>query len=367
MSKPTKSLADRLFPVEDDDISSEILDIKPEQRRLNTETYDFTISTIHNYLKNKSMVIPEFQRAFVWNRAQASRLIESLIIQCPIPVIYLSQGSDETLSVIDGNQRLTSIKLYLEDEFALQGLTAYPELEGNKFSDLDSRFQKHILNRTLRCIVILKTTHPQIKFDVFERLNTGSVKLNPQELRHGIYYGPLIEAIEKLAQDRVWIDLTSMHKDKRMRSEELILRFFALYENFQEYKKPFVTYLNQFCETHRNTSKEQLSNWKGVFEQSIDSINKIYGDIAFKVYDADIKAKKTFNAALFDAQMVSFARLTNKERLALVTKKEQVITATTKLLSDEKFISSVIAHTSDEGFVKYRINRFSDTIKSLLK
>jgi uncharacterized protein with ParB-like and HNH nuclease domain len=101
MIKPVKSLADRLFPIEADDASTEILDISPEQRRLNTETYDFTISTVHGYLINKSMMIPEFQRSFVWNRAQASRLIESLIIQCPIPVIYLSQSSDETLNVID--------------------------------------------------------------------------------------------------------------------------------------------------------------------------------------------------------------------------------------------------------------------------
>lgn len=365
MNKPIKSLADRLFPVEEDETSTEILDIKPEQRRLNTETYDFTISTMHNYLKTGGMVIPEFQRSFVWNRAQASRLIESLIIQCPIPVIYLSQSSQETLSVIDGNQRLTSIKLYLEDEFALQGLTAYPELEGNKFSDLDPRFQKHILNRTLRCIVILKSTHPQIKFDVFERLNTGSVKLNPQELRHGIYHGPLVTFIEKLAEDRIWMDLTSMHKDKRMRSEELILRFISLYEDFEAYKKPFVTYLNQFCDTHRSTSKGQLSNWKDAFEQSVDAINRIYGNLAFKVYDVDAKVKKTFNAALFDAQMVSFARLSSKGRQALVAKRDVVVAATTILLSDEKFRDSVVAHTSDEGFVKYRINAFTNMLKAL--
>jgi len=366
MSKVIKSLADRLFPIELDDTTTEILDIKPEQRRLNTETYDFTISTIRDYLENGGMLIPEFQRGFVWNRAQASRLIESLIIQCPIPVIYLSQGSDEVLSVIDGNQRLTSIKLYLENEFPLQGLTAYPELEGNKFNDLDPRFQKHILNRTLRCIVILKSTHPQIKFDVFERLNTGSVKLNPQELRHGIYYGSLMKFVEKLAHDRTWIELTSMHKDKRMRSEELILRFISLHENYMQYKKPFVTYLNQFCDTHRNTSDSQLSNWKGAFEQSIDAITRIYGDLAFKVYDDDIKSKKVFNAALFDAQMVAFSRINNKARQILVSKRDEVIEATTKLLNDEKFRDSVIAHTSDEGFVKYRISRFIDMIKSLI-
>jgi uncharacterized protein with ParB-like and HNH nuclease domain len=363
MIKPVKSLADRLFPIEADDSNIEILDISPEQRRLNTETYDFTISTVHDYLVNKGMVIPEFQRSFVWNRAQASRLIESLIIQCPIPVIYLSQSSDETLNVIDGNQRLTSIKLYLEDNYALQGLTAYPELEGSKFSELDPRFQKHILNRTLRCIVILKSTHPQIKFDVFERLNTGSVKLNPQELRHGIYYGSLIESLEKLSQDRNWLSLTSLHKDKRMKGEELILRFMALYQDYENYRKPFVSFLNSFCDKNRNVDKNTLQGWEEVFLSSIDTLYKIYGDLAFKVYDDDHKARKPFNAALFDAQLVSIARLSDKMRTQIVTRKKDIVTATTKLLNDDRFKASITASTSDEAFVKYRIGRFSDMLK----
>jgi hypothetical protein len=158
--KPTKSLADKLFPVEPSANDLAVVDIPPEKRRLHTETYDFSITTINDYLKNGTLFVPDFQRAYVWNRAQASRLIESLIIQCPIPVIYLNQERDETLAVIDGNQRVTSIKLFMNDEFELQGLTAYPELEGNKFSDLDPRIKRHIQNRTLRCITILKGTHP---------------------------------------------------------------------------------------------------------------------------------------------------------------------------------------------------------------
>jgi uncharacterized protein with ParB-like and HNH nuclease domain len=365
MAKTPQSLADRLFPIEADDTSTEILDISPEQRRLNTETYDFTISTVHDYLIKKSMIIPEFQRSFVWNRAQASRLIESLIIQCPIPVIYLSQSSDESLNVIDGNQRLTSIKLYLEDEFALQGLTAYPELEGNRFSNLDPRFQKHILNRTLRCIVILKSTHPQIKFDVFERLNTGSVKLNPQELRHGIYHGALMEFIEELSQDRTWLELTGLHKDKRMKGEELVLRFISLYDNYEGYKKPFVSYLNQFSDKNRGADQTQLDGWKNVFLQSIDAINRIYGDSAFKMFDGDNKSRKPFNAALFDAELVSFARITSKVRKSLVAKSAKVVAATAELFGEERFRSSITAATSDDALVKYRINRFSDLLKSL--
>ena len=109
-------LADKLFPY----IKAEqvdILNIPAEERRLRTETYDFTVSTLVDYLRQGHITIPSFQRGYVWNKTQASRLIESLVINCPIPVIYLSQNSDESLSVIDGNQRINSIKLFLNNEY----------------------------------------------------------------------------------------------------------------------------------------------------------------------------------------------------------------------------------------------------------
>lgn len=105
----SRNLADKLYPnMTDEEISESILTIPPEQRRLHTETYDFSVSTIIEYLKSKKLVVPEYQRRYVWSTAQASRLVESLVIQCPIPVLYFNQEPDETLSVIDGNQRVTS-------------------------------------------------------------------------------------------------------------------------------------------------------------------------------------------------------------------------------------------------------------------
>jgi hypothetical protein len=100
--KQDQQLADILFPTDEQiELTESILDIPAEQRRLHTESYDFTVSTLVSYLKEKKLTIPEFQRRYVWSDAQASRLIESLIIQCPIPVIYLSQQKDESLAVID--------------------------------------------------------------------------------------------------------------------------------------------------------------------------------------------------------------------------------------------------------------------------
>lgn len=354
------SLADRLFPqMEESDF--EILNIPPEKRRLSTETYDFTVSTINEYIKTGHIVIPKFQRGYVWNRAQASRLIESLIIQCPIPVIFLSQNSDETLAVIDGNQRLNSMKLFLEDDFQLKGLTAYPELEGFYYSELDPRFQRHIINRTVRCIVILKDTHPQIKFDVFERLNTGSVKLNPQELRHGIYNGSLMEMIEKISADKIWQTLTGTKQNKRMKGDELILRFFALSENWRNYSKPMSGFLNNYSELYREPSKEKKDDLKESFQQTYKVCHKLFGDLAFKTFNKDFKQPK-FNAALYDAQMVA----AYEEGISLVkiqkNNRNTILNGVRDLIHKEEFAKYISSGTTDKKSVQERIRIFRNFI-----
>lgn len=360
----SKNLADRLFP-EIVEQENEILNIPPEQRKLNTETYDFTVSTINDYIKDNHIKIPKFQRGYVWNRSQASRLIESLIIQCPIPVVFLSQNTDETLSVIDGNQRLNSINLYLEEDFALQGLTAYPELDGFKFSELDPRFQRHIKNRTIRCIVILKDTHPQIKFDVFERLNTGSVKLNAQELRHGIHHGSLMNLLEKLRKNETWKEVSGYKNDKRMKSEELILRFFSLSEYWRTYQKPLSGFLSSYSERYQNADKDKIAELKGNFESTIQIANDLYGKLAFRTFDRELKNSK-FNAALFDAEMIAFFELDLTPKDIQTLKNKDVVKKTVKLFEDEKFLKQISQATTDKNAVLSRIRTFQTFLKNLL-
>lgn len=351
-----QDLADRLFPSESEDLHREsILSIKPEQRRLHTETYDFSVSTLLEYLKDKRIFIPEFQRRYVWSDSQASRLIESLIIQCPIPVIYLNQEPDESFSVIDGNQRLRSLDRFVQNIFSLKGLTAYPELEGNSFHQLDPRFQRHILNRTLRCIVILKDTHPQVKFDVFERLNTGSVKLTPQELRHGLYYGPLMELVAKLAKNKHWTNLFPMSPDRRMRAEEFIIRFLAFHYDLDSYEKPLSAFLNSFAGKNKTVTAERLAEYKTLFEEVTFLLHKVYGDYAFKVFDADRKVISSFNAALFDAEIIAVSRDLEKARSFTAAKRDVWLKKLPELFGDQEFSKSIGRATSDEKMVRGRI------------
>ena len=360
----SSKLADRLFPTIEE-LNLDILNIPPEKRRLNTETYDFTVSTLIDYLNNQHIIIPEFQRGYVWNRSQASRLIESLIINCPIPVIFLSQNPDETLAVIDGNQRLNSIKLFNADEFELRGLTAYPELEGYKFTELDPRFQRHIQNRTIRCIVILKDTHPQIKFDVFERLNTGSVKLNAHELRHGIHAGPLMDLLEKLGNNKLFRELTLNKTDKRMKTDELILRYLSFVENWRNYTKPLVLFLNNYSETNRNLETHRIGELESDFLSVLDKVNLALGKFSFKTYDKSSKNAK-FNAALYDAQIISFKELnpTNEKIQKLADK--NFVAKNQEFIESDPFNKYISSGTTDRNSVINRITEYKTFLRKLL-
>jgi hypothetical protein len=363
MDNKSTLLANRIFP-DNDEFEVEVLNIPAEKRKLITETYDFTVSTINDYINNEHIVIPNFQRGYVWNRTQASRLIESLIIQCPIPVVYLSQNGDETLSVIDGNQRLTSISLFLNNGFPLTGLSTYPELDGLTYSELDPRFQRHIINRTIRCIAILKETHPQIKFDVFERLNTGSVRLNPQELRHGIYNGTLMTKIEELGKASLFKKLTSTANDNRMKGDELVLRYFTLVTRYEEYVKPMSVFLNKYAEDNRFMPANEVELLSNNFTSNLNKCHFLYGDFAFKTFDENRKRLKA-NTALYEAQMLSMNTVNPTLEQIEAVNKATVIDRLEDLLGTTNFYDTITKATTDKNVITKRINLYTEFLQTL--
>jgi hypothetical protein len=318
-------------------------------------------------LESGAIRVPEYQRKYIWSGSKPSRLIESLVIQCPIPVIYLHRAHDETLEVIDGNQRFTSIHRFLKDEYSLKGLTAFPELSGLLFSQLEQRIQRHILNRTLRCIIIEKETHPQIKFDVFERLNSGSMPLSAQELRNGIYHGPFMKRLQKIASKKSFAKLTGLANDQRMKREELVLRFFALSEGWEAYEKPLGTFLNRFSEENKAAADSRIDELANSFDRVVTIAEDMFGDTAFRLEasSTDGKAVKKFNAAYFDAVTVGIHEW-QKTFNGNITKafKASAVRKIEKLVTSEGFLKLVLRATSDEAAVKGRIRSFSEALKS---
>lgn len=354
----SKALADVLFPEAEDQqaFAEGILSIPPEQRKLHTETYDFTVDTMVEKIQDGSVFVPDFQRRYVWSDGQASRLIESLIIQCPIPVVYLNQESDERLSVIDGNQRLTSIKRFMANEFALKALTAYPELVGSRMHQLDSRIQRHIKNRTLRCIVILKDTHPQVKFDVFERLNTGAVKLTPQELRHGLYFGDLMHLATEASKSADFTSHLEIKNDKRMKAEELVLRFWALSEDLGNYRKPLAGFINSFADANRSLAEDRKAELLASFKDTLGTVISIFGDLSFKIFGSSNQVESTFNAALYDAEMLAVHALRKSGKLKKITQRQATQALAALFSEGEAFRRSISIATSDESQMRTRVN-----------
>lgn len=179
----------------------EPLVIPPDERKLVTQPYDLGVRSIREDIRSGRISLNiAYQRKYVWDSGKASRLIESLLLNVPIPVCYFAEDDDGVYEVIDGLQRLTTIKRFLDDEFALIGVSVLSELNGLKFSNLIPRDQRRLESRTIRCIVITADSHPDIKFDVFERLNTGAATLTAQELRNSVYRGPFNDSLKELAQ-----------------------------------------------------------------------------------------------------------------------------------------------------------------------
>lgn len=356
-SSEIKKLADQLFPDVKELDEPEVKNIPPQQRRLHTETADYTVSTLFSLLTERKIKIPDFQRGYVWNRSQASRLIESLIIQCPIPVIYLSQEANGDLIVIDGQQRLSSIKFFMGDAIELQGLTAYPELNGYVASQLDPRIMDHIKNRTIRCITILKDTHPQIKYDVFERLNTGSVKLNAHELRNGLNQGLLMQTVNTLSAAKDFKAVTSTKRDSRMKAAELVLRFFAFKYNRENYEKPLSSFLDQFALSNRQISGDIADLWKTEFLRAKELCLLYFGGDAFKMYNIEQQKFGGFNSAIYDAQMIGISECNKQTVLEGAADPAQIKATFLELFQDPQFISSVQRATSDETSVARRIGK----------
>jgi hypothetical protein len=311
------------------------------------------------------LFIPKFQRGYVWTDVQASRLVESLIIQCPIPVVYLNQEADERLSVIDGNQRIQSLKRYVTNQFELRGLTAYPELEGLHFHELDPRIQRHIRNRTLRCIVIMKDTHPQAKFDVFERLNTGAVKLTAQELRHGIYHGKLMDFIDKLAKRKGWKKMLALGNDRRMRAEEFVVRLLAFQTSFVTYFKPMAAFLNKFCESHRDLDDARAAALGEIFEDTLRKLELLYANYVFKIFRKDGTVVSEFNAALFDAEVMSTTALDGQVQVSNAAR-TQIQQALADLFDEPTFQKAITRATSDETQVKTRVETLRQVVSDAI-
>jgi hypothetical protein len=341
----------------DETEQAEPLSIAPDERKLVTQPYDLGVRSIREDIRTGRISLNiAYQRKYVWDSGKASRLVESLLLNVPIPVCYFAEDDDGVYEVIDGLQRLTTIQKFLDDEFALTGVSVLSELNGTRFSDLAPKEQRRLESRTIRCIVITADSHPDIKFDVFERLNTGAASLTAQELRNSVYRGPFNDSLKDLATKSYFTDLVGSFTNKRMGHEELVLRYFALVDGIDSYRPPLRQLLNTFMRSHRKEAIAAAAADR--FAEVCVAVRDVFGDRPFMAPGS----QNPVNKALFDAVMVSVAYSNQDD---LIQNKVAARAALKSLAEESRFQLSIGRATADRTRVLYRVAALSDRLSSV--
>ena len=271
---------------------------------------------------DNELVKPELQRHYVWDRVEASRFIDSVLLGLPVPSIFLAKTKDEKLLIIDGYQRLMTVRDFVKgvfsddnSQFVLSNSKKIHERwRGKSFAQLDEQDKRKIRNTTIHAIIFMQQ-HPSpgdtSLYQIFERINTSGRSLLPQEIRNCVYQGPLNSLLISLNENVQWRELLGTPKrDSRMRDLELILRFFALsdpgiLENDQApYNISLKKYLNEYMGSH-NTA-EDVERLKGQFEKTLEFVHGNFGLSAFhNVSPSDSKKLlPNVSSTVFDSIMV---------------------------------------------------------------
>lgn len=355
-------------------------DVQAGRNRIFTDQGDPEIESLYNKWKRGKLVIqPDFQRQFVWDSKKSSRLIESALLDIPLPVVYISQEKDGNEYVIDGQQRLTSFFSFIDGkfpdgaDFRLSGIKVFAEYNRKRFSELSEEDQDKVRYCKIRTITFRKESDPNLKFEIFERLNTGSVSLNDQELRNCIYRGTYNQLLKKLATDSEFISLMGITKpDKRMKDVELVLRFSAFFhQTYLNYKPPMRSFLNREMEKYQFISDSDSAELEAAFKNCVHVVKSVLGPNAFKRYykgsETDPNGHwepKKFNASLYDILMYSFAK-EDKNRVFqnLDAIREALIFLMT---SDQEFIDSIELSTSSIQAVTKRFDKWRIALQQII-
>jgi hypothetical protein len=292
-------------------------------RHISSRSSDPTLKDLYDrYCEGDLILQPDFQRYFVWDAQKSSRLIESVLLDLPLPIVYLAEEAGGRESVVDGQQRLTSFFTFFDGQWALTGLKLNANLNGKRFNDLDRQLRLKIRRAALRVTTILKDSDEELKFEIFERLNTGSVALNDQEMRNCIYRGGYNNLLKKMAADGDFLYLLGLTQpERRMRDVELALRFAAFFHaGPQHYAAPMRRFLNEEMSRFQHISNDDAVTLFHAFRDATQSVREMLGRRAFRRFrrgtEQDANGAwetRRFNAALFDVLLYGFTRYPRRE------------------------------------------------------
>ncbi|MCG8860008.1 DUF262 domain-containing protein [Tenacibaculum finnmarkense] len=253
---------------------------------------------------------PEFQRKYKWDKdgnERASKFIESCLMRIPLPACYFAEKPDNTQEVIDGVQRITTIKNFFNDDFALEGLTIFKELEGLKFSQLGD-YRAELETTTIRCVVLRKDNKKELINEIFARLNRGAVELTPQEIRHAVYPGAIDNLLIELSQNPIIEEFGKGERGTKTNdgreSEEIILRFFALNNNLDGYDNKLAKYMDKYMAESVSIEDTDVPLLKEKFDSTLQKCINTFDDYLFA---NPTRTQPRQSLAIYDLVMWSFS------------------------------------------------------------
>lgn len=359
--------------IEPEDTSSDEVITKPfDPGLIRVEPKPMTIDLLVNRIReNEIDMMPEFQRrAGIWKEDAQSRLIESLLIRFPLPAFYMDASDEDCWLVVDGLQRLTTIKRFVIDKsLKLVGLEFLSHLEGKTYDDLPRNFRRRISESQVTVYLIEKGTPPEVKFNIFKRINTGGLPLSAQEIRHALNQGPAAKLLEELATSEEFRHTTTFSvAADRMEDRECVLRYLAFkLSDPKDYTvKDLDSFLNDMMARMNKMSVVELNKLKSDFKRTMIAASVIFGNNAFRKKYQLNNQRFPINKALFESWTVNLDALSDESITKLMMNRDIVINKFMELMRDREFEASISLGTGNIRKVKKRFSSIKDLIAEVI-
>lgn len=358
--------------VEDLDEASEVI---PYTYSITAYGADYPVDGVIKRMESDDIIVPTFswepepeseivgfQREYVWGRPKADKFIESLLLGLPVPGIFLVKEHSGRFLVLDGHQRLFTLKAFYDGtingvEYRLQD-NVQDRFIGKRYKDLDVEDRRRLDDSIIHATVIRQdqpTEDQSSIYIIFERLNTGGVNLQPQEIRVALYHGPFVGALQRLNENADWRALFGS-KVKRLKDMEMILRFFAFYYCADSYHSPMKDFLNRYMAKNRSLAHKDEKELTKTFSAATSVIADVIGPRAFRPERARV------NAAVIDSVMTGVARRLSE---GPIKRNKQLLKAYQSLLKDKEYRDAVETGTSQEAKVKMRLDKAIKAFESV--
>jgi Protein of unknown function DUF262 len=351
-------------PIQDLDEAAEVIE---SPYSITSYGADYPVDSLVKRIDSKDILVPTFnwdasekteiigfQRQYVWPRTKADRFIESLLLGLPVPGIFLVKEPSGVLLVLDGHQRLHTLQAFyggaINDEVYKLSDSVQKRFVGKRYKDLDTEDRRRLDDSIIHATVVRQdepTEDQSSIYTIFERLNTGGVNLQPQEIRVALYHGELVSVLQRLNENGSWRKLVGA-KSRRLKDMEMILRFFAFLFFAKKYEAPMKMFLNRYMATNRGLAAQSEKELTDIFTSTTRTILEGIGVKAFR-------PRRAVNAAVVDSLMTGVARrlIASGPIKDLGSLKAQY----ESLIADKAYLDATETGTSQAANVTARLSR----------